>query len=105
MQVPELVEKILQLSALGWGKKRIAKELGTTPKTVRRYVRQQGWQAYKTPKRPRKLDGLENWLEKSFRLHKGNAAVVRQELLREHQIDISANTVQEPSARHRKGDR
>jgi hypothetical protein len=34
MLIPEIVEQMFNLSALGWGKKRIAKKLGTTAKTV-----------------------------------------------------------------------
>ncbi|KKK67610.1 hypothetical protein LCGC14_2952350 [marine sediment metagenome] len=43
MKTPEFVEQILELAAQGWGKKRIAKELGTTVKTVKRYLQQKEW--------------------------------------------------------------
>lgn len=94
MLVPEIVDKILNLSSLGWGKKRISKELGISTKTVKRYLSQKEWKPYKRPVRQRKLDGLMDWLEKTFYIHKGNAAVVRQELIRQHQIIVNPSTVE-----------
>jgi transposase len=94
IQRPEIVEKILELSKLGWGKKRIARELGTTPKTVRRYLRLKEWQPYQSAKRAKQLDRLGPWLEENFYCHKGNAVVVQQELLREHQITLHIRTVE-----------
>jgi len=43
MQTPEEVAAMLRLKALGWGIKRIAKELGCSHMTVRHYVAQGGW--------------------------------------------------------------
>ena len=97
MQTPEMVEKILNLSALGWGKKRIAKELGTTRKTVTRYLRQKGWLPYQRPRRQKKLEGLEKWLEETFLRHRGNAAVVRQELQQQHNIHLNPEPLRELS--------
>lgn len=94
MLKPEVVEKILSLHSLGWGKKRIAKELGINKGTVKRYLLQDSWLPYKKPTRKKKLAGLEDWLEKTFILHKGNAAVVHQELLRQHQIQVNVSTVE-----------
>jgi len=94
MQPPEIVDKILYLASIGWGKKRIAKELGTTPKTVRRYLRQKGWMPYQRTNRPKKLKDLSHWLEETFRIRKGNAAVVDQELKRQHGIHVHPRTVQ-----------
>ncbi len=71
MKSPEFVDQILDLAKLGWGKRRIAQELGTTEKTVKRYLKQGGWIPYK-----RKLQGLESWLEDTLLQHGGNAAVV-----------------------------
>ncbi len=43
MQTPEEVAAMLRLKALGWGIKRIARELGCRHMTVRHYVAQGGW--------------------------------------------------------------
>ncbi|VTU23428.1 Transposase [Variovorax sp. PBL-E5] len=50
MQAPEDVEAMLKLASLGWGAKRIANELGCSRNTVRRYLRQGGWQPYESPR-------------------------------------------------------
>jgi Homeodomain-like domain len=71
MRTPDEVAAMLRLSALGWGTKRIAAELGCSRNTVKRYVEAQGWAAYRTPRRPRVLAGLEVWLAKRFRQHRG----------------------------------
>mgnify|MGYP002785507832 CR=1 FL=1 len=51
MLIPEVVDRILTLSSMGLGKKAIAKELGISSRTARRYLSQKGWQPYKSPKR------------------------------------------------------
>lgn len=94
MLIPEVVDKILNLYSLGWGKKRIAKELGISTKTVKRYLLQKEWLPYKKPKRQKRLEGLTEWLEQTFYLHRGNAAVVHQELIRQHQITVNPSTVE-----------
>jgi transposase len=94
MLTPELVDNILKLNELGWGKKKIAKELRVSKKTVKRYLAQKEWVPYKQPARKKKLNGLFDWLEKNFYLHKGNAAVVHQELLRQHNIRVHVSTVE-----------
>ncbi len=76
MHPPEMVDQILNLNANGWGKKRIARELGISRTTVKRYLLQKEWIPYKNPNRRKKLEGLTDWLEETFKLHKGNAAVV-----------------------------
>ena len=84
MRTPDEVAAMLRLKALGWGIKRIARELGCSHMTVRRYVAQGGYVPYRRPVgRPRALAGLEEWLAGRFRRHGGNADVVRQELLAE----------------------
>ena len=40
MRTPDEVAAMLELKRRGWGCKRIAREFGTCPKTVRRYVRE-----------------------------------------------------------------
>lgn len=94
MHTPEVANKIFNLFSLGWGKKKIAKELGISKKTVKHYLNKKEWQPYKKPIRHKKLDGLNEWLEKTFYLHKGNAAVVHQELMRQHQIKVNPSTVE-----------
>ena len=83
MQTPDEVAAMLRLKGLGWGIKRIAKELGCSHMTVRHYVAQGGWLPYRGGRRRRALGGLEDWLAECFRRHAGNADVVRQELAAE----------------------
>jgi transposase len=101
MHGPEDVEMMLRLHGLGWGTRRIAEELGVARNTVRRYLRQGGWEPYGRPRRASRLDGLETWLEERFLQHAGNADVVRQELLAEHGIDVSLRTVERAVKPHR----
>jgi hypothetical protein len=62
MHTPEDAQAMLKLAALGWGTKRIAKELGCGRNTVRRYLRRGGYVAYRSPVRTGKLAGLGGWL-------------------------------------------
>src|SRR3954467_5541971 len=94
MLAPEQVTVMMRLQQLGWGTKRIARELGCDRKTVKRYLRRGVWQAYRQPRRARAPDGLEVWLAERFRRHRGNADVVRQELASEHGIAVSLRTVE-----------
>ena len=94
MQTPQDVEAMLRLKAAGWGRRRIAKELGCSPETVRRYLKQGGWVSYGRPCRPGLLDQHRDWLRQRFLRHRGNADVVRQELLKEHGIRASLRTVE-----------
>ena len=94
MQTPDEIAAMLRLKALGWGIKRIARELGCSHMTVRHYVTQGGWLPYRGRGRPRALAGLEDWLSERFRRHAGNADVVRQELLAEKGIKLSLRTIE-----------
>src|SRR5215211_1340986 len=94
MREPDAVAAMVRLRALGWGVRRIAAELGCSHVTVRRYLAGGGWAAYRAPRRAKALDGLEAWLAERFRRHRGNADVVRQELLGEHGIAVSLRTVE-----------
>src|SRR5919205_141907 len=94
MQTPEEVTAMLRLKALGWGIKRIARELGCSHMTVRRYVAQGSWAPCRGRGRPCKLAGLEDWVAERFRRHAGNADVVRQELLAEKGIKLSLRTIE-----------
>src|SRR4051812_10345980 len=76
MRTPDEVAAMLRLKALGWGIKRIARELGCSHMTVRRYVAAGRYVPYRRPVgRPRALAGLEGWLAERFRRHGGEAGV------------------------------
>ena len=49
MHTPEDVQAMLKLASLGWGAKRIAKEVGCSRNTVRRYLRHGGYVAVPEP--------------------------------------------------------
>jgi transposase len=102
MKVPDEAAAMLRLRALGWGVRRIATELGCSHMTVRRYLDQGGWVGFQTPRRSKALDGLEDWLAERFRQHRGNADVVRQELLAEHGMAVSLRTVERAVAHLRR---
>ena len=99
MRVPDEVAAMLHLHRLGWGLRRIAREVGCSPMTVQRYIAAEGWVPFRSPPRPGALSGLEGWLAERFRRHRGNADVVRQELAAEHGIKISLRTVERAVAR------
>jgi len=94
MHTPEAVAAMRRLHQLGWGIKRIARELDCSPHTVRHYLRQGEWRPSRRPVRHRTLGGLDDWLAASFRQHRGNADVVRQELQRVHGLQVSLRTVE-----------
>jgi transposase len=94
MREPEEVAAMLALQAKGWGARRIARELGVSRNTVKRYLAAGGWMAYRSPERASRLAGLEAWLKERFRRHRGNAEVIRQELLAEKQVAVSLRTVE-----------
>ena len=94
MVEPDEVGVILRLHKMGWGTRRISATLGCSRLTVKRYVRAGGWTPYGKPRRAGKLDGVGEWLAATFRQHRGNADVVRQELERQHGIQVSLRTVE-----------
>ena len=102
MVLPDEVENILVLHAGVWRFRAIARHLGISGNTVKRYVAAGGFLEYRTPDRKGRLDGLKEWLEQQFRLHHGNAEVVRQELLGEKRIAVSLRTVERAVAAWRK---
>lgn len=53
-----------------------------------------GWQPLRPVRRLKRLDGLEAWLPERLRQHRGNADVVRQELLAEKSVAVSLRTVE-----------
>ncbi|MEI8092994.1 MAG: IS21 family transposase [Spirochaetales bacterium] len=94
MVLPSEVEDILLLSSAGWPVKAIVRQLGFSRNTVKRYIAAGGFVEYKNPQRPGLLDGLGGWLEEQFKLHRGNAEVVRQELIAKKKIHVSLRTVE-----------
>ena len=102
MRMPDEVAAMLQLHRLGWGLRRIAREVGCSPMTVRRYLAADGWAAFRTTPRANKLSGLQGWLSERFRRHRGNADVLRQELAAEHGIMVSLRTVERAVAHLRR---
>jgi transposase len=94
MKMPEDVAAMVRLKACGWGIKRIARELGCSHHTVKHYVAAGGPVPFKTPQRPKTLDGHEEWLRERFLRHGGNADVVRQDLLAEKGLAVSLRTLQ-----------
>ena len=58
--------------------------------------------AYSRPVRGGKLEAQEAWLKECFFRHRGNAEVVRQDLLRELSIDVSLRTVERAVAPFRR---
>ena len=55
MKTPDDVTAMVRLKACGWGIKRIARELGCSHHTVKRYVSAGGPAPFKAPQRPRSL--------------------------------------------------
>ena len=94
MKTPDDVAEMLRLKACGWGLKRIARELGCSHHTVKDYVAAGGVKPFKSPERRKRLDGLEEWLRERFIRHRGNADVVRQDLLAEKGVVVGRRTLQ-----------
>jgi transposase len=101
MKTPQDIAAILKLHQLGWGKKAIARELGISKNTVRRYLDAGGVLDYAKPQRSSLLEGQGAWLAQELRRHRGNADVVRQELERQKGIQVSLRTVQRAVQEHR----
>src|SRR6516165_5160284 len=80
MLEPEEVSAILRLNELGWGAKRIARELGISRNTAKDYIAAGGWTPYRQPQRRKALDGQEAWLRERLRRHRGNADVIRPQI-------------------------
>ena len=93
MKTPDDVAEMLRLKACGWGVKRIARQLGCSHHTVKCYVAVGGVRSFKPPERPKLLDGLEGWLRERFIRHRGNADVIRQDLLAETGVVVSRRTI------------
>lgn len=94
MHTPDEVTSILELQRKGWGAKRIARALGVSKNTVKRYLRAGGWQPYGRPFRRKALDPCAEWVAEQYMKHRGNADVVRQELQREFGLLVSLRTIE-----------
>lgn len=94
MKTPDDVAAMLRLKECGWGVKRIARELGCSHHTVKHYLAAGGPRPFRSPKRRKMLDGLDDWLRERFLRHRGNADVVRQDLAAEKSIAVSLRTLQ-----------
>ena len=102
MMKPDEAARMVRLHELGWGTRRIAREFRCSRNTVRRYLEAGGWARHGRTGRAGKLAGLDEWLRERFHRHRGNAEVVRQELLEELSIDASLRTVERAVAPHRR---
>jgi transposase len=94
MKTPDDVAEMLRLKACGWGLKRIARELGCSHHTVKDYVAAGGVKPFRAPARVKLLDGHGDWLRERLIRHRGNADVVRQDLLAEKGLAVSRRTLQ-----------
>ena len=94
MRTPDEVTAIVELQRKGWGAKRIARELGISKNTVKRYLRAGGWQPYGRPSRAKLLDDCQQWVNEQYLKHRGNADVVRQELQRQFGLQVSLRTIE-----------
>jgi orotate phosphoribosyltransferase-like protein len=57
MREPDEVSAMLTLHEKGWGTRRIARELGVSRNTVKRWLAEGGWVAYRRPERVARLGG------------------------------------------------
>ncbi len=94
VRTPDDVAVIQRLHTLGWGAKRIAAEVGCARNTVKRDLAQARWTPTAVPARAKALDAHAAWVAACFHRHRGNADVVRQDLLREHGVRVSLRTVE-----------
>ena len=93
LRTPDDVARMLQLHALGWGVKRIARELGCAKNTVKKYVGQGVWRPPAPLARVGVLDALQPGLAACFHQHHGNADVVRQALRATARSTVRSDTV------------
>ena len=106
MLEPEVVKQIRALTALGWGMKRIARELGVARNSIRRYLRE--GVAAETQTRPGAwtLDATQQAAARSLLdgPAAGNTVVVRR-LLAEQDVDVPLRTLQRVLSPHRQAKR
>jgi transposase len=100
---PEIVKQLRVLHTLGWGTKRIAKELGIARNSVRRYLR--GGAAAETQTRPGActLDASQIAIATELLdgAAQGNGVVVKR-LMAQQEVDVPLRTLQRALAPHRR---
>jgi len=99
---PEIVVQIRALKSLGWGTKRIAREVGCARNSVRRYLRDGADAETQTRPGAWPLDAAQQ--ERARSLLDGEAAgngVVVQQLLAEQDVEVPLRTLQRVLAPHR----
>lgn len=94
MREPDEVTAMLRLHRLGWGRRRIAEELGCSRATVQRYLSTGEWRTYQPRASRQLLEPHQAWLAERFTRHRGNADVVRQDLARELGVTVSLRTIE-----------
>jgi transposase len=102
----EIVKQLRVLHSLGWGARRIARELGIARNSVRRYLREGA--AAETQTRPGAWTLTARQQAEARTLLDGPAAgngVVVQRLLAEHEVDVPLRTLQRVLAPHRQAKR
>ena len=103
---PEVVERIRLLRQLGWGTKRIAREVGAARNSVRRYLREGA--AAEKQTRPKAWTLSADQKAKARELLDGPAAgnaVVARRLLAEQDVVVPLRTLQRVLAPHRQAKR
>lgn len=103
---PEIVTQLRALHKLGWGRKRLAREFGIAPNTVRRYLRAGPAADVQTRPGARTLSGDEQADARALLdgPAAGNAVVVQQ-LLAEREVLVPLRTLQRNLAPHRQAKR
>ena len=95
MVEPEVIVKIRGLGAVGWGARRISREVGVARNTVRRYLRGGGLAEVQERPGARRLDDGERLrAEELFAGEAAGNAVVVRELLAKRGVLASMSTVQ-----------
>ena len=94
MKTPDDVLEMLRLKEYGWGVKRIARHFGCSHQTVKHYVAGRCKPVDFKSLATGRLYGHEGWLGERFIRHRGNADVVRQDLLAEKGVAVSRRTLQ-----------
>jgi transposase len=102
MLTQEDAQLIFALKDKGHGSRYIARTLGLSRTTVRRYLKVGTWAPRALVHRTSVLDGLDGWLRTTFVAHHGNAAVVHQQLKKEHGIEVTLRAVQKAVAPFRR---
>ena len=95
MVEPEVVVRIRGLGAVGWGARRISREVGVARNTVRRYLRSREGSEVQVRHGARRLgDGARREAEELFAGEAAGNAVVVRELLMARGVAASMRTVQ-----------